>query len=190
MNASAEKTTNGTGTIEGNAYANTFFGVEYALPEGFSFYNADQLAEMNASIGDTNKDQEVVEAFKGGTAFFDMAAVAESDPNVSIVMEIAGPDPEAAAMDEAGYIEAAQNKILDQLADAGATVKSAEAGTYANQKTGDEFTGMKLAIEMQGAPLCEEVICIKAGDCFMNVTATATDEAALDSVLSHLTRIG
>ena len=178
-----------TGAIEGSTYTNKFFGVEYALPEGFSFYSADQLAEMSATIGDTNKDQEVVEAFKGGNAFFDMAAAAESDPNVSIVMQIAGPDSEAAAMDEAGYIDVAKDKIFDQLKDAGATVKSAEASTYTNQKTGDEFTAMKLAIEMQDAPLCEEIISIKAGDYFMNVTATATDEAELDSVLSHLARI-
>ena len=178
-----------TGTIEGKAYANKFFGVEYALPEGFGFYSADQLAEMNAAIGNTNKDQAVVEAYKGGTAFFDMAAVAESNPNVSIVMQIAGPDPEAAAMDEAGYIEAAKDKIFDQLKDAGMTVKNAEAGTYMNQKTGDEFAAMKLAIESQGVPLCEEIICIKAGDYFMNITATATGEAELDSVLSRLTRI-
>ncbi len=48
---------------------------------------------------------------------------------------------------------------------------------------------MKLAIETQGAPLYEEILCIKAGDHFMNVTVTASDEVELDSVLSHLTRI-
>ncbi len=189
MKTTATETTFETGAIEGNAYANKFFGVEYALPEGFSFYSADQLAEMSATIGKTNNDEEVVEAFKGGKAFFDMAAAADDDPNVSIVIQIAGPDPEAAAMDEAGYIETAKDKILAQLTDAGATVKGAEPGTYANQKTGDEFTAMKLAIELQGTPLCEEVISIKAGDYFMNITATATGEAELDSVLSHLTRI-
>ena len=178
-----------TGTIEGNAYANKFFGVEYTLPEGFGFYSADQLAEMNAAIGNTNEDQAVMEAYKGGTAFFDMAAASENNPNDSIVMQIADPDPEAAAMDEAGYIEAAKDKMLEQLKAAGAAVKSAEPGTYTNQKTGDEFTAVKLAIELRGTPLCEEVICIKAGDCFMNVTATTTGEAELDSVLSHLTRI-
>lgn len=178
-----------TGTIEGKTYANEFFGVKYALPEGFGFYSADQLAEMNAAIGNTNKDQAVVEAYKGGTAFFDMAAAAEDDPNVSVVMQIAGPDPEAAAMDEAGYIEAAEDKIIGQLKDAGMTVKGAEAGAYTNQETGDKFTAIKLALESQGAPLYEEVICIKAGDYFTNVTATATGEAGLDSVLSRLTRI-
>ena len=71
----------------------------------------------------------------------------------------------------------------------GAAVKSDETGTYTNLKTGDKFSAMKLAIETQGAPLYEEILCIKAGDHFMNVTVTASDEVELDSVLSHLTRI-
>jgi hypothetical protein len=37
--------------------------------------------------------------------------------------------------------------------------------------------------------LYEEILCIKAGDHFMNVTATASDEVELNSVLSHLSRI-
>ena len=190
MKTPATETTFRIGAVEGDAYANKFFGVEFALPEDFSFYSADQLAEMNAAIANTNKDQAVVEAYEGGSAFFDMAAVSESDPNDSVVMQIAGPDPEAAAMDEAGYIEAIKSNIIAQLKDAGAAVKASEAGMYANQKTGDEFAAMRLAIELQGDPLYEEILCIKAGDCFMNVTATATGEAELDSVLSHLTRIG
>lgn len=175
------------GTVEGNAYTNKFFGVEYALPEGFSFYNDDQLAEMNAAIVKTNNDQTVSETFKSGNAFFDMAAAADNDPNVSVVIQIAGPDAEA--IDEAGYFEVCRDKIIDQLNDAGIIVKSAETGTYTNRKTGDEFTAIKLANEAQGAPMYQKIICIKAGDYFMNITATATDEAGLDSVLSHLTRI-
>ena len=68
-------------------------------------------------------------------------------------------------------------------------MKSDETGTYTNPKTGDKFAAVKLAIEAQGAPLYEEILCIKAGDHFMNVTATASDEIELNSVLSHLARI-
>jgi hypothetical protein len=175
------------GAIEGNAYTNKFFSVEYTLPEGFSFCNADQLAELNAVIVETNNDQTVLEAFKSGNAFFDMAVAAENDQNVNVVVQIAG--PEATSIDEAGYFEAAKDKIIDQLNDAGITVKSAEIGTYTNRKNGDEFTAIKLGIVAHGTPMLEEIICIKAGDYFMNVTATATDEVKLDFVLSHLTHI-
>jgi len=68
-------------------------------------------------------------------------------------------------------------------------VKSDGTGTYTNPKTGDRFAAMKLAIDAQGVPLYEEILCIKAGDHFMNVTAAASDEVGLDSVLSHLARI-
>ena len=113
--------------------------------------------------------------------------IAENNPNVSVVIQIAGSD--ATIVNEAGYIEAARGKIIDQLNSTGATVKSDETGTYTNPKTGDKFAAIKLAIEVQGAPLYEEILCIKAGDHFMNVTATASDEVELNSVLSHLSRI-
>ena len=181
------ETTSGIGMIEGSAYKNRFFSVEYTLPEGFSFYNADQLNEMNSAIIQLHNDQTVLDAFTKGNAFFDMAATAENNPNVSIVIQIAGSD--ATVINEAAYIEAARGKIIDQLNSTGATVKSDEIGTYTNPKTGDKFAAMKIAIEAQGAPLYEEILCIKAGDHFMNVTAAASDEVELDSVLSHLARI-
>ena len=187
MTTTATETTFGIGAIEGNVYANKFFGIEFALPEGFSFYSANQLADMNAATANANNNQAVVEAHEGGSAFFDMGATSENDPNGSIVMHITGPD--AAAPDEAGYFAAAKDKIINQLKDAGVTVKSSETGTYTNRKTGDEFTAMKLAIELQGVSMYEEVICIKADDYYMTATATATDEDGLDSVLSHLIRI-
>ena len=183
----ANETTSGIGMIEGSVYRNKFFSVEYTLPEGFSFYNTDQLTAMNSAIIKLHNDQAVLDAFKKGNAFFDMTAVAENNPNVSVVIQIAGSD--ATIVNEAGYIEAARGKIIDQLNSTGAAVKSDETGTYTNPKTGDKFTAMKLAIETQGAPLYEEILCIKAGDHFMNVTVTASDEVELDSVLSHLTRI-
>ena len=46
----ANETTSGIGMIEGSAYRNKFFSVEYTLPEGYSFYNADQLTAMNSAI--------------------------------------------------------------------------------------------------------------------------------------------
>ena len=183
----ANETTSGIGMIEGSEYKNRFFGVEYTLPEGFSFYNADQLTAMNSDIIRLHNDQAVLDAFKKGNAFFDMAATAENNPNVSVVIQIAGSD--ATFINEAAYIEAARGKIIDQLNSTGATVKSEETGTYTNPKTGDKFTALKLALEAQGAPLYEEILCIKAGDHFMNVTAAASDEVELDSVLSYLARI-
>jgi hypothetical protein len=173
------------GSIEGDAYTNKFFGVKYALPEGFRFYNVDQLEAANRAIIQTNKDQAVLEAYKSGIAFFDMVATAVNDPSFSIVIQIAG--SEGSDLDEAEYFEVGKDKIIQQLNDVGFIVKSVETGTHTNQNTGDEFSAIKLAIEKQGTPLYEEIICIKAGDCYMNATVSAADEAGLVFVLDHLT---
>lgn len=187
MKSIGTETTFGIGTIEGNVYRNKFFSVEYVLPEGFSFFKADQLAEMNSAIIRTNKDQTVLKAYRSGSAFFDMAAAAENDPNTTVVIQIAG--HEATDMDETAYFEAGQDKIIEQLNNVGATVKSTEIGHFANEKTGDKFAGIKLILETKGTSMYEEILCIKAGDYFMNITATANNETGLVSVLNHLVRI-
>ena len=69
------------------------------------------------------------------------------------------------------------------------TLKGTELGTYANPKTGDEFPSMKVTLEMQGQTAYEEMICLKADDYFMCVTATSTDEAQVQSILENFTLI-
>ena len=151
MTTTATETTFGIGAIEGNVYANKFFGIEFALPEGFSFYSANQLADMNAATASANNDQAVVEAHEGGSAFFDMGATSENDPNGSIVMHITGPD--AAAPDEAGYFAAA---LIDQcglkgLSVGGAQVSEKHAGFIVNIGNATAADVLALVKHIQGA---------------------------------------
>jgi hypothetical protein len=45
---------------------------------------------------------------------------------------------------------------------------------------------MRARFEAQGARMHEELVCLKAGDSFMTITATAPDEAALDEILGRI----
>ena len=48
---------------------------------------------------------------------------------------------------------------------------------------------MDVRFEMQGAPMYEELACLKSGDYFMTISATAQDEAELGQVLESFALI-
>ena len=178
-----------SGAIQGDTYTNELFGVKFVLPEGFSFYDETQMADMNKLVGEITSDKDILEALESGVAFFDMVAAAEGGDNLNVVIQYAG-TPAAAAIDAAGYLEASAAMIPKQMEDAGMTVKSVETGTYTNPKTGDEFPALSVNLEAQGMSLNEKIICLKASDYFMVATATSSNEAGLDTMLENFTLIG
>ena len=169
-------------------YANEFFGVRFALPEGFLFYDEGQMAELNKSIGELQADEDIVKALDSGQAFFDMAAADANGATVNAVIAHAS-TPDVQALDAAAYLEYAKAGLESQLASAGADLKDAQVGTYRNAKTGDEFAYMDVRFEMQGAPMCEELACLKAGDYFMTISATSQDKTELGKVLESFALI-
>ena len=93
--------------------------------------------------------------------------------------------PDVQALDAAAYLGLAKAGLEAQLASAGAELKDAQVGTYKNEKTGDEFAYMDVRFEAQGALMHEELACLKAGDYFMTISATAQDKAELEKVLEN-----
>ena len=176
------------GTEQAGTYANEFFGVKLVLPEGFSFYDDAQMAELNKSVGELQTDEDIVKALESGKAFFDMAAGSASGATVNAVIAYAG-TPEAQALDAAAYLEYAKAGLESQLSSAGAKLKDAQVGTYKNDKSGDEFASMKVQFDMQGTPMYENLVCMKAGDYFITITATSPDQAELDKILENLALI-
>lgn len=181
---------NGVGRIDAGdrTYENVMFGVRLVLPEGFSFYDDAQMAELNKSVGELQTDEDIVKALESGKAFFDMAAGSASGATVNAVIAYAG-TPEAQALDAAAYLEYAKAGLESQLSSAGAKLKDAQVGTYKNDKSGDEFASMKVQFDMQGTPMYENLVCMKAGDYFITITATSPDQAELDKILENLALI-
>ena len=175
---------NGVGRIDagGRTYENVMFGVRLVLPEGFSFYGEEQMAGLNG-IGEEQEDEDVAAALGSGQAFFDMAAANEGGSTVNAVIAHAG-TPEARALDAAEYLELAKPGLESQLSAAGAELEEARVGAYGDGKCG--AASMRARFEAQGARMHEELVCLKAGDSFMTITATAPDEAALEEILGRI----
>ena len=169
-------------------YTNRLFGIRLALPEGFSFYDEGQMAELNGSVSELQSDEDVIQALNSGQAFFDMAANTASGTIVTVVIAHAS-TPDVQALDATGYLQYAKASLEAQLAAVGSELKDAQVGTSANDKTGDAFASMKVRFETQGTPMYEELVCLKAGDYFMTISATAQDRAELDEIFGNLSLV-
>lgn len=181
--ASSAATDSITGTVSGDTYKNEFFGVQYTLPTGFTFFDDAKLAELNGAAMTT---EEAVKALQAGAEYYDAAAASEAGPTVTISILYAG-TPEAKALDAAGFVEA-MAKSTDTAA-TGVTVKDAQAGAYQNGQTGEEYPALKRTVENQGQTYAQEIIVVKAGDYFLAATATSSNEADLDSVLCNFSTL-
>jgi len=160
------------GAISGDTYANDYFKVQFKLPEGFKFYTADQLAELNG--GDLTNEQ-AVERLQQGAEYFDAAAsFGDAYPTVSISVVYAG-TPEAKALDADGFA-----KYM--------ATGSGEAGTYKNNESGDEFAAMKRSVLVNGQTFAQQALIEKRGDYFLVATATSADGTGLDELLCNVTR--
>lgn len=169
-------------------YTNRLFGIRLALPEGFSFYDEGQMAELNGSVGELQTDEDVIQALDSGQAFFDMAAGTASGATVTVVIAHAS-TPDVQALDATGYLEYAKTSLAAQLAAANGELEDAQVGTFANDKAGDAFASMKVRFETLGTPMYEELVCLKAGDYFMTISATAQDRVELDKILGNLSLV-
>lgn len=169
-------------------YTNEFFGIKLTLPEGFSFYDEKQMAELNKSVGELQTDEDIIKALESGQAFFDMAAATANGTTVNAVIAHAS-TPDVQALDAAAYLEQAKASLGSQLSSAGAELKDAQVSTYKNDKTGDTFASMKVQFDMQGIPMREELVCLKTDNYFMTISATAQDAATLEKILENIALI-
>lgn len=175
-----------SGKIDAQAktYTNETFGIKFTLPEGFSFYDDAQMAEMNQSIRETATAENIIQALESGNAFFDMVGSEANGGSVTSVIAYAS-TPDIQALDAAGYLKYAKESLEPQLSSVGAVLKDVQSGTYKNPETEDTFAFLKVQFEISGALMHEYLVCLKAGNYFMTVTLTAPDEAELDKFFEH-----
>ena len=175
------------GKVNGDTYTNEFFGVKFVAPSGFTFNDASKMAEMNAAIGSSLTDESITKALENGAAYFDMACANENGTNVNVTIEHGG-STGASALTPEQYLNVAKESLADQLKSSGAEVKDVEVTTFKNA-AGKDLASMKVTLEVQGVTLYEQLICLKAGDYFMNITATSQNQDDLEGLLKQVSEL-
>ena len=75
VQAGTDDTDGAQGSVNGGVYTNEFAGIGCRLDEGWVFYTAEQMAELNGALADGTDNADVKAVLADDPSIFDMYAV-------------------------------------------------------------------------------------------------------------------
>ncbi|MBQ2704056.1 MAG: hypothetical protein IJF58_00745 [Clostridia bacterium] len=146
------------GGVEGTTYKNTSVGVQLVAPEGWAFYDAAQMAELNSD----NTDLEAA------NTMFDMMAVHTNGNNVSLAFENLG-KLYGSIITEDKYAELAKKN----LESSSTAIKNVQESTAT--VAGESWKCLTFTQTVQGIEIKQISAFKKCGKYMALITATGVD---------------
>ena len=155
------------GEVANDVYTNGQLGVSFTLPDGWYFYEKDELAELSGLVGDVAKG-ELAEQMKSASVVYDMYASNEDKSSSAngIVEKIS--QKQSASFDARQALEAQFSTIKTSFSGMGfADTAIRYTAVTVGGKT---FDGARLTATLQGVPFYETIIMIRRGNYVINFT--------------------
>ena len=166
------------GSVSGNTYENKYIGLGFEAPEGWTFFDDSQLAELTGITTDMIDNESVNNALENGIVVFDMYAMDATGTSVNIVIENLGAIY-GTLLDENGYFDISESQLTDSLKAGGAL--SVETDREDISFAGKDATALFVSADMGGVTLYEELVAVKCGKYMALICVAGTDS---DYVLS------
>ena len=172
------------GTIDGQTYENASIGVGITVPDGWTFYSDDEIAELNGIAKDMMDDDDLQAIFEQAGQYYDMMAVAEDQrSNINIILQ----PVDSGFLESKDYLKVALEQSEKQVA---AALES--AGLTDIQMTLDEgrefpvenFVSATVTGNYSGTPMTEKLVMCAVNGCLANITVSSTDSDLAESVIS------
>ena len=171
------------GVITGTKYENTFIGIGFDLPEGWSFYTDEQIKELNNIAGEL-AGQDYLDALKNATVIYDMmAASATQTDNIIVNLEKAT-SAQLNSLNLASNFEASFSLIKSSLENMGYQNVTHEVVTLTID--GQDFTAMNISATISGVTMYQTSIAIKCSGYLASLSVTTFDAAGTASLLENL----
>lgn len=168
------------GTINGNVYESAFIGIGCALPEGFSFYTQDEIAQSNSATYDM-LDEELAEDLATADVIYDMAAANEVGSSVNVNIENLGIlGLQVSSAEE--YAAIAVEQAVAPLEELGFT----DIDAFQNTVTfaGAKHPAMQIVASHHGATCYQTCVCIMIGNYMASISVGSLDKATHDALLA------
>lgn len=162
-----EKVDYAHGTVEGNKFSSTMFGLTAEFDDNWTFASEDELAAMNG-ISDMSVDS-TNSAFSSTGLVYDMYVGTEEGSNVSFIVEDLSKTNNS-SLDEQGYVDASYPSLQSQLEAQGFTVENIEKTTVTF--AGAETPCVKIDLSIMGINAYEYQVYKKAGQYMGVITIT------------------
>lgn len=167
---------------KGSTYESSFMGLGWTLPDGWIFFNEDQLKQMNNITADMIDDKQIQEALKNATLICDMYAM-NSITGDTINIQLEKLTGLTSLYDAETYVDASISSLPSALQSAGYTNITTEKTTVTI--AGEDHPGISLAATYSGVVVYEKLACIKIGNYMAVITTASTTEANLDVIFAN-----
>ena len=163
------------GSVNGGTYTNEFAGIGCRLDEGWVFYTAEQMAELNGALADGTDNADVKAVLADDPSIFDMYAVSTDGLMVmNVVIQNLGL-VSGAVVSPQEYAEIASAEVADTLTAYG--YENVTAQTTAADFAGTESCpAVAVTAERDGTALYEQMIYLKTGNYVYCVTLCSFKE--------------
>lgn len=171
----------------GVCYRNTYFGIRFSLPEGWSFASGDQLANMNqaAASGQAAEGAGTVE--KDAAVWFDMyAASNDEQQNVNITIQDIGEEYGSSADTEA-LVDSSLEELRASLLTQGVTDLALKKDTAVF--LGSSSPAIVVDGVISGIPFHEIQVYCRNGSYILCATAVSYTEDLTASLLDSFSPI-
>ena len=171
------------GSVSGGVYENDFLGIACKLDDSWTFYDEDQILELNNVTKDVYEGTDFESYFDENTSYFtDMYAQNDdASKTVNVVIESIG--VQNATLTEESYVELCLDTLVSALEQAGMekVTASGSSMTFA----GAEHATIQISAEYQGVSMYETVVCLKQGLYMSSVTSCTWGENTTEDVLAN-----
>lgn len=163
------------GSVNGGVYTNEFAGIGCKLDEGWVFYTAEQMAELNGALADGTDNADVKAMLADDPSIFDMYAVSTDGLMVmNVVIQNLGL-VSGAAVSPQEYAEIASAEVADTLTAYGYENVTAQT-TTADFAGTESCPAVAVTAERNGTALYEQMIYLKTGNYVYCVTLCSFKE--------------
>lgn len=166
------------GTISGNTYTNTFFGMGCTLDSTWTVADQAQMMEIFGVAEDLLSDAALD---SDGMAYSFYAAKEDGLTTLNIVLENLGM-VYGMLLDEQGYVETAVKQLPATFEALGMTNVSTEITTLSF--AGGNHAAIKLSGDLYGITFYETLVCVKQGSYIAVVTAASYYEDTTGDILA------
>ena len=162
-------------SVNGGVYTNEFAGIGCRLDEGWVFYTAEQMAELNGALADGTDNADVKAVLADDPSIFDMYAVSTDGLMVmNVVIQNLGL-VNGTAVSPQEYAEIASAEVADTLTAYGYENVTAQT-TTADFAGTESCPAVAVTAERNGTALYEQMIYLKTGNYVYCVTLCSFKE--------------
>lgn len=167
------------GIANGNVYENKFIGIGCQLDDNWSFYDDEQIKQLNNLVTDAVGD-ELASQIENADIIYDMYAIHSNGMNnININLENVGLAYNT-AVDIEEHFEKAMPSVKEALGNMGYANLNHELVTVKIGKK--EFDAVKIISEINGIKMYQLQICIKSGKYLASITFATFNEDTTDEI--------